>query len=186
MSEGTPFSPYTEADLYSRMIIKKRELIASDGLQWTSEMPIDPGIAALRCSAHMGGLLSEFAAERTKQNYILYAVDDLAVHATTRALGYKIRGSLPAKFLATIVASGAQMIPAGSKLTKETSDGTTLTFETMSTIEFTGAGTRQVYVLQGETFTTTSTADGTEFQQVIINDFPVAYGSIVMINAGTI
>lgn len=186
MATGTPFDPYTEKSLFDRMILKKRDLIATDGLKWVAEMPNDPGIAALRCSAHMGGLLSEFTAERTKQNFILYAIDDLAVHATTRALGYKIRGALPAKFEITVVTNGVQTIPTGSRLTKETSDGTTLIFETLRNLEFTGADTKKCYVLQGETHTTTATADGTEFQEVIIDDFPVAYGSIIMINNGNI
>jgi hypothetical protein len=185
-SSGTPFSPYTEKDLFDKMILKKRDLIATANLKWVDEMPSDPGVAALRCCAHLGGLLSIFTAERTKQNYILYAIDDLAVHATTRALGYKIRGSLPAKFEVTVVTNGVQTIPTGSILTKETSDGTTLKFMTLSDLAFTGADTKKCYVLQGETHTAVATADGTEFQEVVINDFPVAYGSVIMINDGNI
>jgi len=130
-------------------------MISTEGLQWTSEQPTDPGIAILRTSAHQGGILSEYFSNLTKQNYILYAVDDLAVHATTRSLGYKIRGAIPSQLTVSVTTNGEQIIPAGSQLVKELSDGTSLYFETQSDLVFTAAGTKRVYVLQGQTFTST-------------------------------
>src|SRR6056297_672236 len=95
----TQFTPYTEKQLYDELITRKRELVASEGLKWTAESPTDAGVALLRVGAHLGGLLSEYIENRSKQNYIIYAEDDLAVHATTRSLGYKIRGDVPSRIL---------------------------------------------------------------------------------------
>jgi hypothetical protein len=182
----TQFTPYTEKQLYDALITKKRELVSTEGLKWTAESPTDAGVALLRVGAHLGGLLSEYIENRSKQNYIIYAEDDLAVHATTRSLGYKIRGDIPSRILVKVTTSGSQTIPTGTKLYKELSDGTEIPFETQSELVFSGAESKQVYAVQGETFSTTTTGDGTEYQTVTINDYPIAYGSVAVIVGNTL
>lgn len=174
------YLPYTTADLYKLMLMEKRNLIATEGLRWTAETPADAGVAILKVAAEMGGTIVKWMDNRISQNHVIYAVDSEPVHASCRALGYKIRGSIPSQIMVTITTNGPQVIPAGAKLEKTLEDGTKLTFELLDDVIFTAAGGKLAYALQGSTETTSRTGTGAAFQNYVVPAYPIAYGSLVV------
>jgi len=179
-TETLQYLPYSAKALYDLMIAEKRDLVTTEGLKWTNESPSDPGVAVLKVVAELGSIITNYIDNRVSQNYLIYAVDSEAVHATCRQLGYKIRGAIAARIKVKVTTNGAQTIPAGAKLEKDLSNGETLKFELLDELVFTGAGSKFAYALQGETDYTTFTGDNTQYQNYSIPDYPVAYGSVVV------
>lgn len=173
------YAPLTEAEIFYRMLLKKRECVSS-GLKWTSESEADYGIALMKVLAHGLTLGTRYTDNRATQGYLIYAIDDEAVHAGCRGIGYKIRGPVPATVVLSVTASAAATLPAGTKVVKTNSAGRQIQFETLTDLVFTAAGTKQVYAVQGITYTKTSIGDNSEFQSVVLEKFPVAYGSVVV------
>lgn len=179
-TQNIGFSPATEKELYDAMILAKRDLVTA-GLRWSSESPMDSGIALLKVASHMGGLITQYQDSRVGQNYLIYAKDDEAVHATCRGMGYKIKGAIASKIVVLITTTAAQTIPAGAKITKQLTGGTSITFELLEDVVFIAAGSKYAYALQGETKYTVFTGDNTEYQQCVISDYPIAYASMVVL-----
>lgn len=180
------YTPLTEKDFYDLSILKKRDLVSTYGLKWTSESPTDPGVASLRIYAYLASLISKYFDATASQNYLIYAESPKAVHATCRQLGYKIKGPQAAVVLLRVEASGAVTIPVGAKVTRKVNNALTLTFETVQPLVFSGAGVKYVYAVQGETKTVTKTATGENFEEILLNNYPVARGSIVVISDSTV
>lgn len=179
MAETIGYLPNTAKDFYDKMILDKRELVATEGLKWTAESPSDAGVAVLKVASEEGGTLAKYADSRITQNQIIYAVNNEAVHAACRGLGYKIKGAIASRLKVLITTNGVQTIPSGAKLEKVLEDGTKIQFELLDEVVFTGAGSKYAYALQGETTVTTFTGDNSANQEFVIPDFPVAYGGIV-------
>ncbi len=183
MADTIQYLPFTEKELYDFMILLKRELVTA-GLKWTAESPTDPGIAVLKVTAHMGGLLAEYEDSRISQNFLIYAIDNEAVHASCRQIGYKIRGAIASRVVVFITANAMQTIPAGARLTKSLEDGTTITFELVDDVVFPAAGSLYAQALQGETSSSTFVGDNTEYQNFTLSTYPIAYaGSIVLVGS---
>lgn len=180
MSETINYLPYNSADFYRMMLMKKRDLIATEGLRWVTESPSDAGIATLKCVAELAGELSKWMDNRISQNYLIYAVDPEPVHAGCRALGYRIRGAVPSQLVVRVTTTGAQVIPAGAKLEKTLEGGEKVTFELIEELVFDSAGTKLAYALQGETDSTTYTGNNQSFQKYPVPVFPIAFGSLVV------
>jgi hypothetical protein len=83
-----------------------------------------------------------------------------------------------------VTASGATTLPAGSKVVKTNSAGTQVQFETLTDLIFTSAGVKQVYAIQGITYSITATGDNTEYQTIMLPKYPVAYSSIAVMVGG--
>ena len=178
-TENLGYLPLTSKFFFDEGIRVKRELVATEGLKWTQESPSDCGVAMLKVASEMCGLLSKQADNKLTQNNLIYAVDNEAVHASTRQLGYKVRGAIASKIKVQITTTAAQTLPAGAKLEKTLEDGTKIKFELLDETIFTGAGSKYAYALQGETFTTTFTGDNLAFQSFVIPQYPIAYGGVV-------
>jgi len=177
-TEFLSYLPYDAKTLYDLQIAKKRELVTA-GLTWTSESPSDVGIALLKIASELGSLVSQQADSKISQNFVIYAVNDEAVHASCRQLGYKVRGSIASRIKVLITTNGAQTIPARAVLEKTIDEGTKIKFELLSEAVFTGAGSKYAYALQGETKYTSYTGDGTSYQTFVVPDYPVAYGGVL-------
>lgn len=175
------YAPLSEAEILYRMLLKKRELV-SGGLKWTSESEADYGIALMKVLAHGLTLGTRYTDNRATQGYLIYAIDDEAVHAGCRGIGYKIRGPVASTILVNVTASAAATLPAGTKIVKTNSAGTQVQFETLSSLVFTAAGTKQVYAVQGNTYTKEYVGDNTEYQSITLERYPISYGSIVVVS----
>jgi hypothetical protein len=178
--ETINYLPYTSKALYEAAIEAKRELVTSENLKWTSESPSDVGVAMLKVVSELGSLITNYVDNRVTQNYLIYAVNDEAVHATARQLGYVRKGAIASRIKILVTTNGAQTIPAGSKLEKTLEDGTKIKFELLDELIFTGAGSKYAYALQGETKYTTFTGDGTAYQKFVVPDYPIAYMAVIM------
>jgi hypothetical protein len=177
------YAPLTESEIFYNMLLEKRDLVSA-GLKWTSESDADYGIALMRVIAHGLALGTRYTDNRATQGYLIYAIDDEAVHGGCRGIGYKIRGPVASTILLTVTASGAATLPAGTKVVKTNSSGTQIQFETISDLVFTSAGVKQVYAIQGVTYSITSTGDNTEYQTLMLPKYPVAYTSISVMVGG--
>lgn len=177
------YAPLTEAEIFYNMLLEKRALVTA-GLKWTSESDADYGIALMRIIAHGLALGTRYADNRATQGYLIYAIDDEAVHGACRGIGYKIRGPVASTVLLTVTASGATTLPAGSKVVKTNSAGMQVQFETLTDLIFTSAGVKQVYAIQGITYSITATGDNTEYQTIMLPKYPVAYSSIAVMVGG--
>ena len=175
------YAPNTEKQIFDKLILKKRDLVSTEGLKWTTESPTDYGIGLLRLFAYGLSLAEDFVDNRATQNYLIYAIDDEPCHASCRQIGYKMRGPISSKILLNITASGAASVPAGSEVYKATSTGAHISFEIIDDVVFTEAGTKQVYAIQGKSYVKYFTGDNTEYQEVVIDKFPIAYSSLAVV-----
>lgn len=177
------YAPLTEAEIFYNMLLEKRDLV-SGGLKWTTESDADYGIALMRIIAHGLALGTRYTDNRATQGYLIYAIDDEAVHGGCRGIGYKIRGPVASTILLSVTASGAATLPAGTKVVKTNSSGSQIQFETISDLVFTSAGVKSVYASQGLTYSITSIGDNTEYQTLMLPKYPVAYCSVAVVVGG--
>jgi hypothetical protein len=179
-NETIAYLPYTAAALYRRMLTDKRALVSAGITRWASESPSDFGIAILKVASELGSLMCQYTDNRVTQNTLVYAVNDEAVHACARQLGYSIKGAIASKIRILVTTNGVVSIPVGDKLEKVLEDGTKIKFELLDELVFTGAGSKYAYALQGETKYTTFVGNGNSFQTFVVPDYPVAYLGVLM------
>jgi len=174
------FYPKDPKDYFEDLIDKKRSLVEMGETDWVSESPGDFGITSLMLISYALSKSDKFYDNRLKQVFAQNARSAEAVVDAVRAIGYKMRGLVPAVMYFSVTSSESTEINIGDKFAKDMDNGETLVFEASEKVAFDGAETKEVKVVQGEVKSVSKTGTGKKYQKVFFSHANVASGYTVV------
>lgn len=142
----------------------RSDVLSSGGLadlytpDWSDRSAFDLGVAMVEALAFMCDNLSYYQDRMANEALFPSAVQRRSIIEHCKLIGYELRPAVSAQVLLDITSNALAVptndtLPIGTSFTVDTTDGTsTVNFELIEAVTFSGAETKQVYAYEGVSY----------------------------------